>query len=198
MKTFCLSLHYNFRSFLEETFFYRTLKTKVMNRVTLIGNLGRDPEVRRLENGTAVGKFSIATTESYKDANNEWQNLTEWHDIVVWRAQAELAEKTLKKGSSVFIEGKLTHRKYTDKNGVERYATEVVAGVVRSFERVAKNETNFPSQEPPLPSYNRPTAETSSSNPVQSNHQSVPFEVIEPSHSTAAVAEPVGEDGLPF
>jgi single-strand DNA-binding protein len=169
----------------------------MLNRVTLIGNLGKDPEVRRLENGTPVGKFSIATTESYKDTAGEWQNQTEWHEIVVWRAQAELTEKFLKKGTGVYIEGKLTHRKWTDKNNIERYTTEVVASVVRPLERVTKNETNFPTQEPPLPNYNRPMNESNSGSSSQSNNQSVPFEVIEPSNSGGG-SEPVGEDGLPF
>ena len=99
----------------------------MVNRVTLIGYLGKDPEIRRLENSTAVGKFSLATSESYKDANGEWQSQSEWHDIVVWRALAEQAERLFKKGSLVYVEGKITHRKYTDKNGIERYSTEIVA-----------------------------------------------------------------------
>jgi single-strand DNA-binding protein len=170
----------------------------MLNRVTLVGYLGKDPEVRRLENGTAVGKFSIATTESYKDASGEWQNQTEWHDIVVWRLQAEQAEKTLKKGSFVYLEGKLTHRKYTDKNGIERYATEIVAAMFRNLER-PKSEGGgyFPSQEPQGNQYTSATPEPvrpSLDNPMT---QSVPFEVIAPS-STSATAEPVGEDGLPF
>jgi single-strand DNA-binding protein len=173
-----------------------------MNRVTLIGNLGKDPEVRRLENGTAVGKFSIATTESYKDANNEWQNQTEWHDIVVWRAQAELTEKFLKKGSGVYIEGKLTHRKWTDKNNIERYTTEVVASIVRPLERTSRDESNFPTQEPPLPNYNRSESSSYSNNQApapQPNNQAVPFEVIEPSNTNSSASpEPVGEDGFPF
>ena len=172
-----------------------------MNRVTLIGNLGKDPEIHRLENGAPVGKFSIATTEGYKDTNGEWQNQTEWHDIVVWRAQAELAEKFLKKGTGVYIEGKLTHRKWTDKTNIERYTTEVVASIVRPLERIAKNETNFPTQEPPLPNYNRPDSSNGySSNQgatSQGNPQSVPFEVVEPANMSAN-SEPVGEDGLPF
>lgn len=173
-----------------------------MNRVTLIGNLGRDPEVRRLENGTPVGKFSIATTEGYKDTTGEWQNQTEWHDIVVWRAQAELVEKTLKKGSSVYIEGKLTHRKYMDKTNIERTATEIVASVVRGLERLPKND-NFPTQEPPVRDYSRPNTTGTSSNSDSSMPQSVPFEVTNASEmkeSTVmeAVGESVGEDGLPF
>ena len=173
-----------------------------MNRVTLIGNLGRDPEVRRLENGTPVSKFSIATTEGYKDTNGEWQNQTEWHDIVVWRAQAELVEKTLKKGSAVYIEGKLTHRKYMDKTNIERTATEIVASVVRGLERLPKND-NFPTQEPPVKDYSRPNTTDTSSTSDNSMPQSVPFEVTNASEMKGAtvaeaMAEPVGEDGLPF
>lgn len=103
----------------------------MVNRVTLIGNLGRDPELRRLENGVPVAKFSIATNENYKDASGEWQKQTEWHEVVAWRERAEQAESTFKKGMLVYIEGKLTHRKYTDQNNIERYRTEVVANYMR-------------------------------------------------------------------
>ena len=103
----------------------------MVNRVILIGNLGRDPEVRRLENGAAVAKFSIATNESYKDKSGEWQQLTEWHDIVVWRHLAERAERDLKKGMSIYLEGKLTHRKWQDQDGNPRKTTEVVANFFR-------------------------------------------------------------------
>ncbi len=173
----------------------------MLNRVTLVGNLGRDPEIRRLENGTPVGKFSIATAENYKDANGEWQTQTEWHDIIVWRGQAEQAEKNLKKGSLVYIEGKLTHRKWTDKNGIERYTTEVVAALVRNLERPTREGNGyFPSQEPQGSQYTNPTPEfvkPSLDNPMT---QAVPFEVIAPTGSSTnePVAEPVGEDGLPF
>ncbi|MCB9321644.1 MAG: single-stranded DNA-binding protein [Lewinellaceae bacterium] len=107
----------------------------MVNKVILIGNLGRDPEVRTLENGAMVAKFPVATNESYRDKNNEWQTITEWHDVVVWRSLAERAEKTLQKGSLVFIEGKLTHRKYQDNNGIDRYITEVVASTFRLLDR---------------------------------------------------------------
>lgn len=106
----------------------------MVNRVTLIGLLGRDPEVRRLENGTAVANFSVATSESYQDkTSGEWQEQTEWHEITAWRAKAEQAERILKKGMTVYIEGKLTHRKYTDKDNIERYRTEVVANYMRKI-----------------------------------------------------------------
>ncbi len=119
----------------------------MINKVTLIGNLGKDPEVRKLENGASVAKFTVATNENYKDKDGNWQTLTEWHDIVAWRNLAELSERALKKGSLVFIEGKLTHRKYTDANNIERRVTEIVAQTIRPLERKegSSNAASFPS-----------------------------------------------------
>ena len=121
----------------------------MVNKVTLIGNLGRDPEVRHFENGSMVAKFPVATNENYRDKSGEWQTVTEWHDIVAWRALAERAERSLKKGSLVYIEGKLTHRKYQDKDGIERYVTEVVANTFRLLEKRESgsgySEGRFPS-----------------------------------------------------
>ncbi len=98
-----------------------------VNKAILIGNLGKDPEVRHLENGTAVANFSMATSESYKDRNSgERKTITEWHNIVLWRGLAEVAEKYLKKGDQVYIEGKLRTRSWEDKDGNTRYTTEVV------------------------------------------------------------------------
>jgi len=97
-----------------------------VNKVILIGNLGKDPEVRHLDNGATVANFSIATTESYKDRNTGQRvDQTEWHNIVLWRGLADVAEKYLKKGDSVYIEGKLRTRSW-EKDGVTRYTTEVV------------------------------------------------------------------------
>lgn len=107
----------------------------MINKVTLVGNLGRDPEIRTLETGVKVGTFSLATNENYKDKNDTWQTLTEWHNIVVWRGLAEKAERELRKGSLVFVEGKITHRKYTDKEGVERTTSEIVANTLYSLEK---------------------------------------------------------------
>ena len=98
-----------------------------VNKVILIGNLGKDPEVRHLEGGVAVARFPIATSESFKDKSGNRQEKTEWHNIVVWRGLAEVAEKYLKKGQSVFIEGKIRTNQYQDKDGVQRYSTEIVA-----------------------------------------------------------------------
>ncbi len=121
----------------------------MVNRVILIGNLGRDPEVRRLENGAAVAKFTIATSDNYKDASGTWQEQTEWHEVVAWREQAEKAESSFKKGMTVYVEGKLTHRKYTDKDNIERYRTEIVANYIRHIKSPGggANPNYFPSAE---------------------------------------------------
>jgi single-strand DNA-binding protein len=125
----------------------------MINKVILIGNLGRDPEVRHLESGVSVAKFTVATNESYQDKNKEWQTVTEWHNIVVWRGLAERAERQLQKGTLVFIEGKLTHRKWQDKEGNDRYSTEVVANTFRVLTKrestTTPAETDFPPMESP-------------------------------------------------
>uniref|UniRef100_UPI00404819DD single-stranded DNA-binding protein n=1 Tax=Roseivirga sp. TaxID=1964215 RepID=UPI00404819DD len=97
-----------------------------VNKVILVGNLGKDPEVRHLENGRAVANFSLATSETYKNKQGEKVTNTEWHNIVLWSPIAEIAEKFLKKGNQVYIEGKLTTRSWDDQDGNKRYTTEVV------------------------------------------------------------------------
>ncbi len=118
----------------------------MINKVILVGNLGRDPEIRRFENGGIVAKFSVATNESYKDKNGNWQTQTEWHDIACWRGMAERAERELKKGKLVYIEGKITHRKYTDQNNIERYTTEVVANIMRPLEKNTDRNASYADQ----------------------------------------------------
>lgn len=97
-----------------------------VNKVILIGNLGKDPEVRHLDNGRAVANFSLATSEVYNNKSGERVTNTEWHNIVMWTPLAELAEKYLKKGSQIYVEGKLQTRTYDDKDGNRKYMTEVV------------------------------------------------------------------------
>lgn len=103
----------------------------MVNKVTLIGRLGKNPEVRTLESGTNIAKFSLATDESYKDKNGEWQTITEWHNVIMWRDMAERAEKLLKKGYLVYVDGKLTNRSWQDENGNTKYITEVRANTFR-------------------------------------------------------------------
>jgi single-strand DNA-binding protein len=97
-----------------------------INKVILIGNLGKDPEVKYLEGGVAVAKFSLATSETIRDRNGNKTEQTEWHNIVLWRGLAEVAEKFLKKGSTVYIEGKIRSRSWEDKEGTKKYITEIV------------------------------------------------------------------------
>lgn len=112
----------------------------MINKVTLIGRLGSDPEVKRLEGGSVVARFSLATSDSYKDKSGEWQETTEWHNIVMWRDAAERAEKILKKGLLVFVEGKIQYRKYTDKDNVERFVTDIIASGFRTLEKLEKKD----------------------------------------------------------
>lgn len=98
-----------------------------VNKVILLGNLGRDPETRYTTGGDAVTNLNIATSEQWKDKSGEKQERTEWHRVVLFGRQAEVAGEYLKKGRSVYIEGRLQTRKYTDKEGIEKYSTEIVA-----------------------------------------------------------------------
>jgi single-strand DNA-binding protein len=97
-----------------------------VNRVMLIGNLGKDPDVQYLEGNIGVAKFSLATTETFKDRTGKLISQTEWHTVVLWRGLAELAQKYLHKGSLVYIEGRLRTRSWEDKDGNKKFATEVV------------------------------------------------------------------------
>ena len=97
-----------------------------VNRVTLIGNLGKDPEIQHLEGNIAVAKFPLATTETFKDKNGQTTSQTEWHTVVLWRGLAELAQKYLHKGSLVYIEGRLRTRNWEDKDKNRRFSTEIV------------------------------------------------------------------------
>ena len=100
---------------------------KGLNRVQLIGNVGKDAELRQTASGTAVANFSVATNESWKDKEGVLQEKTEWHNVVAWARLAEICGEYVKKGGKVYVEGRLTTRSYEDKEGVKKYATEIVA-----------------------------------------------------------------------
>ncbi|MGH9743299.1 MAG: single-stranded DNA-binding protein [Candidatus Acidiferrum sp.] len=102
-----------------------------VNKVILVGRLGRDPETRYTTGGQAVANFSLATDHSYKDRNGERQKRTEWHKIVAWRKLAEIIQQYLKKGSLVYIEGRIETREWQDKEGQKRYSTEIIANEMR-------------------------------------------------------------------
>ena len=103
----------------------------MLNKIFIIGNLGKDPEVRFIDSGKAVAKFPVATSEKWTDSDGNKQERTEWHNVVVWGKQAETCGQYLEKGRQVFIEGSVRTRSYDDKEGVKRYMTEIVARDVR-------------------------------------------------------------------
>ena len=107
-----------------------------INKVILVGNLGRDPEMRYTQNGVAVCSFSLATSETYRDrTSGEKVTQTEWHNIILWRGLAETAEKYLRKGSSVYVDGKIRTRKWEDQQGQTRYTTEIIADTMQMLDR---------------------------------------------------------------
>jgi single-strand DNA-binding protein len=110
-----------------------------VNKVILVGNLGKDPEMRRLDGGIARVNFSLATSEYYKDKDGNRIEQTEWHNIVMWRVIAESAERILKKGYTIYLEGKIQTRKWQDKEGQQRTTTEIIA---ETFQLIRRNENN--------------------------------------------------------
>ncbi len=114
-----------------------------VNKVILIGRLGKDPEVRKINTTTTVCNFPLATNESYKNQDGSYTEQTEWHNIVMWRGVAERAERILKKGSTIFVEGKLRTRSWEDKENHKRYTTEIV---VENFQLLDKRESSGTSQ----------------------------------------------------
>ncbi|WP_225072760.1 single-stranded DNA-binding protein [Desulfuromonas sp. CSMB_57] len=121
-----------------------------VNKVILVGNLGKDPELRYTASGTAVANFSLATTERYKDREGQTQEKTEWHNIVAWRQLAEICGKYLQKGKQVYIEGRIQTRSYDDKDGNKRYITEIVADQMQMLGRVGDENSGggAPRREP--------------------------------------------------
>lgn len=114
----------------------------MVNKAILIGNVGNDPDVKYLEGGTAVAKFSLATSEVYKNRQGERVTQTEWHNIVAWRNLAELAEKYITKGKPLYIEGRITNRSWEDKDGNKRYTTEIVALSIQLLGRKGDDDSS--------------------------------------------------------
>lgn len=139
----------------------------MVNKVILVGRLGKDPEVRHLESGTVMAKFPLATTENYKDRNGEKVEQTEWHNIVVWRGLAEVAERFLRKGSQVYIEGRIRTRSWEDEDGNKKYMTEINAD---NFQMLGSKRDDTPGQADPAPPVKK---ETPASTTVQ-NHKEEP------------------------
>lgn len=117
-----------------------------LNKVMLLGNLGKDPEIKRLESGVVKASFSLATSETYKNKAGEKITTTQWHNLVVWRGLAEIAEKYLIKGSQILAEGKITYREYEDKEGVKKRFTEII---VDNFTMVGNKKHHDDEEAPP-------------------------------------------------
>src|SRR5664279_4581359 len=123
-----------------------------INKVILVGNVGKDPVVRYFDKGVAKATFPLATSETYTNQQGETITSTEWHNIVLWRALAEVAEKTIKKGSQVYIVGKIKTRSYVDKDGVNKYITEILADTLLLLEKkqsqvTSSSQENLPKNE---------------------------------------------------
>lgn len=128
-----------------------------VNKVILVGNLGKDPEVKHLDSGVVVANFSIATSESYKNKQGEKVENTEWHNIVVWKGLAEIAEKYLKKGAKVYLEGSIKTRKWEDSDGKTRYATEIIGhNLVMLGKKEGPSDPLGPTSDPSPPDDNPP------------------------------------------
>lgn len=138
----------------------------MVNKVILVGNLGKDPEVRHLEGGVAVASFTLATSEKYTNKSGERVSQTEWHNVVLWRGLADIAEKYLRKGSQVYIEGKIRTRSWDDQAGVKKYTTEIIADNMTMLGGANKETSNA------SPSYQAPTAAPSYANAGSSAPQS--------------------------
>ena len=165
----------------------------------LIGNVGRDPEVRYLDGnaqgGTKVATFTLATSERYKDRNGELRENTEWHNIVAWRANADVAERFVHKGTQLYIEGKLRTRSYTDQAGVKKYTTEIQVDTLQLLGRREDNASDAQGgQYGSQPAYSAP-AQPAYSAPAQPAYQA-------PAPAAAAPAAPAVDDAasddLPF
>ena len=144
-----------------------------LNKAILIGRLGRDPEVRYMPNGEAVCNFSIATSETWKDQNGQKQERTEWHNITLYRRIAEVAGQYLKKGSQVYIEGRIQSRKYTDKNGIERTAYEIIGSEMKMLGGGNDSGQQNAQHTPPAPPSRQ--APAAPAQPVDDINNDIPF-----------------------
>lgn len=145
-----------------------------VNKVILVGNVGKDPEVRHLDSGVAVANFPLATSESYTAKNGDKVTTTEWHNIVLWRGLADVAEKYVTKGRQLYIEGRIRTRSYDDKDGNKRYITEIYGDVMQMLGTRDNNQSGDPN------------GGSSSSASSQSSTQEPDIDV------------PEGDDDLPF
>lgn len=142
-----------------------------LNKVMLIGNVGRDPDVRYLDGagtsaGTKVATFSLATTERYRDRSGELRENTEWHNIVAWRQAADIVEKFVRKGTQLYIEGRIRTRSYVGQDGVKKYTTEITVDSLQMLGRRSDSEEQYTAQDEQQGDYQRPRTQQGGSRPV--------------------------------
>jgi len=171
-----------------------------LNKVMLIGNVGRDPEVRYLDGNSGnakVATFTLATTERYRDRNGETRENTEWHNIVAWRNNADVAERFVKKGTQLFIEGRIRTRSWDDQNGNKRYTTEIIADNLQLLGKKSDNPGGQGGyQAPAQQSYAPAQPQQPAYNPQQAYQQPAP--AYQQPAQTRNVVEDMPDDDLPF
>ena len=177
-----------------------------LNKAMLIGNVGRDPEVRYLDGNSGnakVATFTLATTERYRDRNGETRENTEWHNIVAWRNTADVVEKFVKKGTQLYIEGRIRTRSWDDQTGNKRYTTEIIADTLqllgkKSDNPAAAQPSGYQPQQPQQPSYQAPAQPAAQpySQPAQQSYAPQPA----PAQPAPArnIVEDMPDDDLPF
>ena len=152
-----------------------------LNKVLLIGNVGKDPEIRHLQGGASVATITLATSERYTDRNGESRELTEWHTVIAWRQLADLAENYIRKGSQIYVEGRIRSRSWDDQNGQKRYVTEIQADAIQLLGRRGDN-----------PAVQQPAAPQNYGAPAQPQPQQT-TPIVNPADLTDD-----GTDDLPF
>ena len=166
-----------------------------LNKAMLIGNVGRDPEVRYLEgnNGAKVATFTLATTERYRDRNGEVRENTEWHNIVAWRNNADVAERFVRKGTQLYIEGRIRTRSWDDQTGNKRYTTEIIADTLQLLGKKSDNPASqggYQQQAQPQQSYSQQQSYQQPQTYAQPVQQAAP--------AAPQVEEAFSDDDLPF
>ena len=180
-----------------------------LNKAMLIGNVGRDPEVRYLDgqSGNAkVATFTLATTERYRDRNGETRENTEWHNIVAWRSTADVVERFVKKGTQVYIEGRIRTRSWDDQNGNKRYTTEIIADNLQLLGKRAENPgaqpggyQQQPSQGYQQPGYAAPAQQPGYAQPAQPSYQPQQQTFPQPQQTQPQnLVDDMPDDDLPF
>ena len=175
----------------------------MLNKVTLIGRLGKDPELRSLEAGLALARFTLATEERYQDSQGVWQEQIEWHNIILWRNLAERSAKQLKQGHLIYLEGKLSSRVWQDAQGQEHRTTEIVGSTYRLLKKTMREEiANYEQMGQKNGAYASKEIEGFANKAAAGIHQSATLGSALPHHAQVMPQGPteqfVGDDDLPF